>query len=139
MSIEKNQKVVMNYELKINDEILESNLEKDPIEFTYGTGQIIQGLEEGIQDMKEGDTKVVKVSSDKAYGQYDESLSQVAPIEDFEGIDLQIGLVLEAENEKKEILRATVTDVTKEEVTVDYNHPLAGCDLEFKVFMKSIS
>ena len=88
--------------------------------------------------MIEGETKIIKVSAEDAYGEYDEKLSEVSDINEFDGIDLEIGMVLEAENENKEILRATVTDVTKEHVTVDYNHPLAGCELEFKVVIKSI-
>ena len=89
--------------------------------------------------MKEGETKTIKVPSEKAYGQYDESLSQIIDIKEFDGIDLQIGMVLEADNSHDEVVKATVTDVTKEHVTVDYNHPLAGADLEFKVLIKSIS
>ena len=139
MPIKENQNVILNYELKINDEIVDTNFEKEPITFVYGTGQIIEGLELGIIDMKEGKTKIILVPADNAYGQYDESLSELIDIKEFEGIDLQIGMVLEAENDKNEPIKATVTDVTKENVTVDYNHPLAGCDLEFKVFIKSIS
>mgnify|MGYP005997444139 CR=1 FL=1 len=131
MQILDNQTVVLNYELKINDEIIDTNLDSEPIEFTYGTGQIIEGLELGIKNMKEGETKVIN-------GEYDEKLSEIIDIKDFEGIDLQIGMVLEAENDKNEPIKATVTEVTKESVTVDYNHPLAGCDLEFKVIIKSI-
>lgn len=138
MEILDNQIVVLNYELKIDDEVVDTNLDKEPIEFTYGTGQIIEGLELGIKDMKEGETKVIKIPSTQAYGEYDEKLSETIDIKDFEGIDLQIGMVLEAENDRNEAIKATVTDVTKENVIVDYNHPLAGCDLEFKVIIKSI-
>jgi len=138
MSITKNQNVEMNYELRINEELIESNLETDPIKFVYGTGQIIPGLEAGIADMKEGETKLVKVPSSDAYGEYDEELSEVLPISDFEEIELEIGMVLEGEGENQEPIRATVTEVTNEDVTVDYNHPLAGCDLEFTVIIKSI-
>ena len=138
MSIKENQNVTLNYELKLNDEIIDSNMDKDPISFIYGSGQIINGLESGIKNMIEGETKIIKVSAEDAYGEYDEKLSEVSDINEFDGIDLEIGMVLEAENENKEILRATVTDVTKEHVTVDYNHPLAGCELEFKVLIKSI-
>ena len=138
MSITKNQNVEMNYELRINEELIESNLETDPIKFVYGTGQIIPGLEAGIADMKEGETKLVKVPSSDAYGEYDEELSEVLPISDFEEIELEIGMVLEGEGENQEPIRATVTEVTNEDVTVDYNHPLAGCDLDFTVVIKSI-
>lgn len=138
MAIENNQMVEMFYELKIENEIVDSNMQKEPICFAYGLGQIISGLESRIVDMNEGETRTIKVPANEAYGEYDETLTQIAPIKDFEGINLEIGMTLEGEDENNEILRATVIDVTKEDVTVDYNHPLAGCELEFKVIIKSI-
>ena len=138
MAIKTNQMVEMFYEIKIQNEIVDSNLEKEAICFPYGLGQIISGLESRIIDMNEGETRTIKVPANEAYGEYDETLTQITPIEDFEGINLEIGMTLEGEGENNEILRATVIDVTKEDVTVDYNHPLAGCELEFKVIIKSI-
>ncbi len=138
MAITKNQMITLHYELKINEEVLDSNLDGDPIEFKYGTGQLIPGLESAIVNMQEGETKQVKVPCEEAYGKYNEEFSEILPIADFEGINLEIGMVLEANGENDETLRATVTEVTKEEVTVDYNHPLAGADLDFTVIIKSI-
>lgn len=139
MAILENQIVTMHFELRINDEILESNLEEEAIQFRYGSGELIPGLESRILDMKEGESKDIKVPSSEAYGEYNEELSETLPIDDFEGIDLQIGMVLEADGENGELFKATVTDVTKEDVTIDYNHPLAGSDLDFTVVIKSIS
>lgn len=47
-------------------------------------------------------------------------------------------MILEAEGENGEVFKATVSDVTKEDVTVDYNHPLAGNDLDFKIVINKI-
>lgn len=138
MAIEKNQVVRLQYELKANDNIIESNLDGDPIEFIYGKGELLEGLEERIKDMNEGESKEVLVPAYEAYGEYDKTLSEQVPINEFDGIDLEIGMVLEADGENGEVFKATVTDVTKEEVTVDYNHPLAGTDLTFKVVIASI-
>lgn len=138
MAIKKDQMVTLNYELKINDEILDTNLDGDPINFKFGSGELIPGLESRISEMNEGETKDIKVPADEAYGQYNEELSETLDISNFEGIDLHIGMVLEADGEDGEQFRATVTEVTKEDVTVDYNHPLAGSDLEFTVVIKKI-
>jgi FKBP-type peptidyl-prolyl cis-trans isomerase SlyD len=139
MAIRKNQVIKLNYELKINDEIIDNNIGADPIEFVYGSGDLIPGLESRIADMNVGDTKKVKVPAAEAYGEYNEELTEVAPKEAFEGINLQIGLVLEADTESGEVIKATVTEVTNDEVTVDYNHPLAGSDLDFTVTVKDIA
>lgn len=139
MAIKKNQVVTMKYELSVNDNIIESNLDGSPIEFTFGKGELLDGLEDRIDSMEEGETKDVVVPFLEAYGEYDKSLTETLPIKDFEGIDLEIGLVLEADTDDGEVLKATVIEVTKEEVTVDYNHPLAGQDLNFKVLIVKIA
>ncbi len=138
MAIKKDQVVLMHYELKVKDNIIESNLEADPIEFTFGKGQLLQGLEERLASMNQGETKEIKVPAYEAYGEYDKTLVETLPISDFDGIDLEIGMILEADGENGEIYKATVTEVTKDNVTVDYNHPMAGSDLDFKVVIKSI-
>ena len=138
MAIKKNQFVSLRYELKINDDIVETNLDGDPIEFTFGTGELIPGLEDGIKDMNEGEEKEIIVPASEAYGEYQEELTETLPISEFEGINLQIGLVLEGEDENGKLFKATVTDVTKDSVTMDYNHPLAGCVLNFKVVINKI-
>ena len=135
MAINKKQMVTMNFELRINDEILESNLEDNPIVFEFGSGELIPGLESRIAQMNEGETKEIKVPSLEAYGEYNEELSETLNIKEFEGIDLEIGMVLEADGDNGEIFKATVTEVTNEDVTIDYNHPLAGSDLDFTVII----
>ncbi|WP_417326274.1 FKBP-type peptidyl-prolyl cis-trans isomerase [Halarcobacter sp.] len=138
MGISKNSVVSMSYEVRLNDEVIDSNKDNEPIKFIHGTGEIIAGLEKGIIGMEAGETKDIKVAAIDAYGEHDPKLTETLPIADFEGIDLEIGLVLEADGEKGEIIKATVTEVTKDEVTIDYNHPLAGCDLDFKVTIHSV-
>jgi len=138
MAIKKKQLVIMHYELKVNGELIETNFDGSPIEFSYGSGEIIPGLEKSIVDMNEGETKEIKVLAQDAYGKHDSNLTETLPISDFEGIDLEIGLVLEADDDNGDLIKATVTEVTKENVTVDYNHPFADCDLDFKVFIKKI-
>ena len=138
MAIEKNQLVTMTFELKVKDEVIESNMGEKPMTFAFGSGQLIAGLEDKIKDMNAGEEKTVVVPCEEAYGKYDDALTEIIPIGDFEGIDLQIGMVLEGEGEDGQVVKATVTDVTKDEVTMDYNHPLADCDLEFTVNIESI-
>ena len=56
MAIEKEQVVTMMYELKIDGEVVDSNIGKDPLEFTFGIGQIIPGLESRISTLNEGES-----------------------------------------------------------------------------------
>lgn len=138
MKISKNSVVSLSYEVRLNGEIIDSNANKEPIKFIQGSEEIIPGLEKGILGMEANETKNIKVLAKDAYGQHDPKLTETLPISEFEGIDLEIGLVLEADDENGDLIKATVTEVTEDEVTVDYNHPLAGCDLDFKVTIHSV-
>ena len=139
MAIKKGQIVVMQYELKVNDEIIESNLDGDPIEVKFMGGQLLDGLEDRMVNMSEGEKKEIVVPTEEAFGKYDKELTEVVPRAEFSGIELEIGMVLEADGENGEVFKATVIEVTEQEVTVDYNHPLADQDLTFTVFIKSIA
>lgn len=135
MAIENDKVVSMFYELKDanSGEILDSNKESKPIEFILGRGHIIPGLEEELKLLNEGDEKDIKVTSSNAYGEYKKEALQTLPREQFAGIELNKGMTLFGQGENGQTVQVTVSDFTDSEVTVDYNHPLAGKDLLFAV------
>ncbi len=53
--------------------------EYKPLNFTVGKGEVIQGLDEGVVGMKVGESKVVPIPPEKAYGPVLPMLIQVIP------------------------------------------------------------
>ncbi len=51
-----------------------------PVNFTVGSGRMIEGLEEGVVGMKEGETRTLVIPAEKAYGPVNESLIEHLPI-----------------------------------------------------------
>ena len=49
-------------------QIFDQNTNQNPLIFTVGSGQVIQGIDEGVVGMNVGNTKIISVSSDKWYG-----------------------------------------------------------------------
>lgn len=140
MAIESNQVVAMMYELKVDGEVVDSNIGKDPLEFTYGTGQIIPGLESRIVELNEGDSKDITVPAAEAYGEYNEEAKQVLPKEQFGDLELQIGMPLQGQGENGQPIQVIVTDIKEDgSVEVDFNHPLAGKELNFSITINSIN
>ena len=139
MAIESNQVVAMMYELKVDGEVVDSNIGKDPLEFTYGTGQIIPGLESRIVELNEGDSKDITVPAVEAYGEYNEEAKQVLPKEQFGDLELQVGMPLQGQGENGQPIQVIVTDIKEDGyVEVDFNHPLAGKELNFSITINSI-
>ncbi len=136
---EENSVVGLIYELTEagKTEVIDSNKEGIPLEFVMGKGQLIPGLEKQIVGMEAGEEATITVPAAQAYGERDDSAVQELPKEQFEGIDLQKGMQLYGQGQQGETIQVTVVDFNDETVTVDFNHPLAGKDLEFKVKIAS--
>ena len=114
-------------------EVVDSNVGQAPLEFIAGQGQIIPGLEKEVEGMEVGEEKTVTVKADEAYGQRNEEWVETLPKEQFEGIELQKGMTLYGQSPDGQTIAVTVVDFDDKNVTIDYNHPLAGEDLTFDV------
>ena len=131
--------VRINYVGKLPDgNQFDSSEGRDPLEFQLGSGQIIGGLDRGVQGMKVGDKQTVTVPADEAYGPHDEAKVQKVPRNQIPAdIDLQPGMQLQARTPQGPI-SLTVVAFDDNEVTIDANHPLAGQDLIFDVELVEI-
>lgn len=132
-----NQNLVMAIEYSVQDSatgnVVDSNVGKAPLEFITGMGQIIEGLEQKLLKMEAGEKADVMVEPALAYGEYNEEALQVLPREQFMGIDLVEGMSLYGTSDDGETVQVNVKNFDDENVTIDYNHPLAGKTLMFTV------
>jgi len=126
--------ISMAYELSVDGKVVDSSKDSGPIDFLQGRGNIILGLEKELYGMGIDETKEITVQAKDAYGEIDQSRIIDVPKEEFpETIDLQPGLELQMKDHEGNILYARVVTVGEETVTLDFNHPLAGETLHFKV------
>jgi peptidylprolyl isomerase len=111
----------------------------EPLEFTIGEGQVISGFETGVLGMKLGESRRIEIPADEAYGPRREELVATLPREQFpDNIELEVGLQLEMSNHEGHVFPVTVTSIRVDEVDLDANHPLAGCDLTFDIRLVEI-
>ena len=133
--------VVLHYTGSFTDgEIFDSSLDREPFEFTIGQGMVISGLEKGIVGMNEGELRTLNIPAEEAYGLRREDLLAVIGRSQMPAnIDLKIGIVLQARAPDGGVTSVMVRDVNDENVTLDFNHPLAGKELIFEVNLIKIS
>lgn len=139
MAIQNEQTVAMKYELTIEGEVVDSNLNGEPLEFVFGAGQIIPGLETRIQEMNAGDSQDIVVPAAEGYGEYNEEAKQTLPKDQFEGLELSVGMPLQGQGQDGNPIQVTVAEILDDGVVIDFNHPLAGKDLNFAITISSIS
>ncbi len=139
MAIEINQNVKIFFEVKVDGKVVDGTTSNKPFEFTFGIGQVIPGLEARIKDMSVGESATFTVPAKEAYGEYNKDAMQTLPIEEVAQIEgLKVGMQLQGEDENGEPIQVIVSKITKSEVTLDYNHPLAGKDMEYFVKIDSL-
>lgn len=139
MAIEINQNVKIYFEVKIDGEVVDGTTSNKPFEFTFGVGQVIPGLEARIKDMNVGESANFIVPASEAYGEYNPNAKQVLPLEEVSSIEnLKVGMQLQGEDEEGQPIQVIVSEITSTEVTIDYNHPLAGKDMEYSIKIDSL-
>ena len=135
MYISKHKVAAIHYTLTNNDgKVLDSSEGREPLHYIQGIGNLIPGMEEGLEGKKQGDKFNLKVSPEKGYGVKDEKMVQRVPRSAFGTGEIKKGMQFQT-NQGQVV---TVTEVGLSEITVDANHPLAGVELNFAVEVLSI-
>lgn len=130
MQITKNKVAAIHYTLRDNTgNVIDSSSGRDPLYYIQGIGNLIAGMEEGLEGKAKGDKFDLRVAPDKGYGQQNPQLIQQVPLTAFGGQEVKPGMRFNTQ--KGDVV--TVTEVGGESVTVDGNHPLAGIELNFEV------
>jgi FKBP-type peptidyl-prolyl cis-trans isomerase SlyD len=130
MQITKNKVASIHYTLRDDQgTVIDSSEGRDPLHYLHGAGNLIQGMEEGLEGRTKGEKLQLTIQPEKGYGEKDENLVQQVPRSAFGGQEVKPGMRFST-NQGGVV---TVTEVGLDSVTVDGNHPLAGVALNFDV------
>ena len=114
--------------------VFDQSPEDRPLRFIIGKDEVISGFNTAVIGMFQGESKTVVISCMDAYGEHHDDLVETVersllPAE----VKVAAGIQLEITREDDSILKVKVVKVTKETVTLDANHPLAGKPLTFEL------
>lgn len=141
MQAKKGDKVKVHYTGKLTEGIVfDSSEGAEPLEFELGTGQVIEGFDNGIVGMTIGEKKTVHIPVNEAYGPAEEeNVIKIPRSEIPADMELEIGMVLNMHQDGSgQVMQVAVADFDDEAVVLDGNHPLAGKDLIFDIELVEI-
>ena len=126
--------VTIEYELTVDDEVIDTSEDEGPLTYLHGHDNILAGLEDELLGMKIGDSKNLMIDPDEGYGEYSEDAFMDVGRDEFtDDIPLEIGTGLHLTDLEGVEAYATIVGLGKETVKLDFNHPLAGKELNFMV------
>ena len=120
-----------------NGTVFDSNVGKSPLQFTVGSGQVIPGFDQGVIGMKLNEEKTITIPANEAYGEVNPALITEVPISAFGNQTVQVGMGV-GKTVNGQQIRGVITSVNKTNATLDFNPPLAGKTLVFKIKILSI-
>lgn len=134
-------KLRMHYTGRLDDgTVFDSSEGRDPLEFTLGVGEIIPGLDRGMEGMSVGEERQLSIPPEEAYGPRDETRVQSVPREAIpDHIPTEPGTQLSVQTPEGQTIPVVVGNVTESHVELDANHPLAGQTLKFDVTLVEIA
>ena len=113
---------------------------REPLQFVIGEGMLIPAFEQAIVGMLPGDSRLVHIPADDAYGPYmDEMILEVDKNQIPPYLNPEEGMQLQITQDDGSSTVVKVVKLTDEKVFLDANHPLAGKDLNFSIELVDIT
>ena len=133
-------KVKVHYTGPLEDgTVFDSSLEREPLAFTVGAGQMIPGFDQAVVGMAAGEEKTIVLPADMAYGEVREDLVLAVPKDQMpEDYTPTVGDQLAVTTSDGQPFPVTIKEIGEETVTLDGNHALAGKELTFNVTMVEV-
>ena len=128
-----NQKLVsMTYSIHEGTNLLE-NVDT-PVSFIYGKEtNLLPIVENSLKGKEKGNELTIEVSPELGFGEIDENLVFVDSVDNVPKEYSKIGMQIDFENDKGMKRKFRVTNVDKDKITFDGNHPFSGKTLVYKI------
>lgn len=139
MKVTEGQQVSVHYRGTFSDgtEFDNSKSRGQPLSFSLGAGQMIDGFNNAVVGMSVGESKTFTLAASEAYGPHNDSAVQEVSRSSFEpGFDFIVGEIIRGQTPQGPFV-ARIESLQDDTVTLDFNHPLAGKDLTFEVELVS--
>lgn len=112
---------------------IDSSFDDAPITLTLGDGTLEPALENWLLDLPVNSRQVFILEPQQAFGMHDPLLVQDVPIDEFHDEPPVMDSMIEFELPDGSHLSGRVAEIKPHDVSIDFNHLLAGQTVEFEV------
>lgn len=139
IAVSESTKVTLNFALYLEDgSEVDSNFGQAPATFVVGDGSLLPGFERAIFGLHPGEEGEFVILPENAFGQPNDNNIQYVSREHFDEGELERGMVFAFADASGGEVPGVVVDFDNDEVTVDFNHPLSGRTITFKVHIHNV-
>jgi FKBP-type peptidyl-prolyl cis-trans isomerase SlpA len=137
--VETGTSVTLHFSLALEDgHVVDSNFEGKAATFRVGDGNLLPDFEAVLKGLVDGDEREFTIAPENAFGQHNPENVQAVDRSNFNDDELEIGAMYSFQNGDGE-LPGVIVDLGDKEIMVDFNHPLAGQKILFRVKILRVS
>lgn len=133
--IQQGDEVVLHCSITLEDgTVAESTFDDEPIRIIMGDDSVlVEGLQLALYGLKVGDRESILIGPENAFGLPDDAAIQEMPRSDFpDSMKLEEGQIIAFTTPDGGEIPGAVKAIHENNITVDFNHPLAGHQLKFE-------
>tara|TARA_R110002167_G_scaffold14028_1_gene57309 strand:+ start:154 stop:627 length:474 start_codon:yes stop_codon:yes gene_type:complete len=139
--IKSNSFVSMDFKIRLKDGTIAEDSTKYNQCFDFQMGQEIfsERFESEVLGLEVGSKKKIMLTPKDGFGEKHPAMIYQMPKSRFpEELDVEIGSIISFSQPNGTEMPGMITDVTENEATVDFNHPLSGQVIMFEVDIKNV-
>ena len=139
ITVDTGTSVTLHFSLALEDgHVVDSNFEGKAATFRVGDGNVLPGVESVLKGLVDGDEREFTSAPENAFGQHNPENVQAVDRGNFNDDELEIGAMYSFQNGDGE-LPGVIVELGDKEIMVDFNHPLAGQNILFRVNILKVS
>jgi len=140
LPVSEGTRVYVNFSVSLEDgSEVDSNFGGEPVAFVVGDGSLLPGFERLLFGMSAGQRRMFTVTPEDGFGQPNDNNVHYLARSQFAGhIELEVGLLYSFADASGGELPGLIVALDEEEVTIDFNHPLAGRNILFDVLVHRV-
>lgn len=139
-TVNSDSQLLLHFKMELEDGTeVESNFNEDPFEFQIGDGSLTSGMEDALIGKSIGETVSVTLSPEMAFGMPDENNIHELSASDFpDDMPPEVNQVIAFDGPDETEIMGTIIAINKDDVKVDFSHPLAGRIINFTATITDI-
>ncbi len=140
-TIRAGSRVRLHFSITLEDgTVAESTFEDTPIDVVIGDGTLHEGLEKALYGLTPDDTtRSIKISPEQGFGMADPDARHTMSRDEFSTeLNIEPGVIVLFTTPAGDEVPGTILAVDDNDVIVDFNHPLAGREIDFKVAILAV-
>lgn len=133
------RKIQIHYTVEEEGRVADTTEGKPPLYYIHGGASLLPAIQRRLAGRREGETVEFTLPPEEAYGAFDPAALIEVPMSEMPKRELKVGMMLQEETGGGQVKVGRIAEIREHSVVMNFNHPMAGKTLHYKVRIHSVN